>query len=308
MKQWIRHHVFALRITFGHLRNAPASFMFNVLVVAIAFALPFAGLTVLDNVHPLAREIAVAPEISLFMKMDTPRDKANALGPSIRRIVQADYKTAGVEFIAREKALEALNSKSGLSDVLKTLGSNPLPDAYVVKLEGLANGVQAANIDTITTQLQALPGVETVQIDSAWIKRLAALMHVLRIALLLLAATLGVVVIAVVFNTVRLQVMTQLDEIALSRLVGATDAFIHRPFYYAGALLGMCGGILALIAVALSLQPLNARIAEFAHLYASEFQLQPLGLADSAMLLAISAGLGLAGAMLSVKRHLDHLG
>jgi hypothetical protein len=97
--------------------------------------------------------------------------------------------------------------------------------------------------------MRALPGVDSVQVDSAWVKRLAALLGVLRLALLLLAITLGVVVIAVVFNTIRLQVLTQRDEIAVSKLLGATDNFIHRPFYYTGALLGLCAGAVALGAV-----------------------------------------------------------
>ena len=134
-----------------------------------------------------------------------------------------------------------------------------------------------ASVDALAEQLRALPGVDTVQVDSAWVKRLAALLGVLRLALLLLAVTLGMVVIAVVFNTIRLQVLTQRDEIAVSKLIGATDGFIHRPFYYTGALLGLCAGAVALGAVALALQPLNVAIAEFARLYASEFQLAAAG-------------------------------
>jgi cell division transport system permease protein len=152
-----------------------------------------------------------------------------------------------------------------------------------------------------------LPGVEYVQVDSSWVKRLAALMHVLRLALSLLAVTLGLVVIGVVFNTIRLQVMTQSEEIEVSRLVGATDAFIYRPFYYSGALLGLCAGGLALAAVALALQPLNGAIADFARLYASEFRLAPLGAVEALLLLVLSATLGLSGAVLSVQRHLTRL-
>jgi cell division transport system permease protein len=110
-----------------------------------------------------------------------------------------------------------------------------------------------------------------------------------------------------VFNTIRLQVLTQRDEIAVSKLLGATDNFIHRPFYYTGMLLGLAAGVVALGAVAVSLQPLNSAVAEFARLYASEFLLLPLGPLESLGLLAISAALGLAGAMLSIRRHLARL-
>lgn len=305
MNIWFRQHRFALGAALSHVRKAPGSFLFNVLVVAVALALPFAGVTLLDNVRPLSEELSVDPEISLFLKPGTPRDQAEALAPQLQEILHGSR--AKVNFVPREQALANLKEKSGLSDVIETLGDNPLPDSYVMKLEGFTTRTDAARVDGIAEQMQALPGVDSVQVDSAWVKRLAALLGVLRLVLLLLALTLGVVVIAVVFNTIRLQVLTQREEIAVSKLLGATDNFIHRPFYYTGALLGLGAGAVALGAVALALRPLNTAIAEFARLYASEFQLAPLPPLGMAALLAISAGLGLVGAMLSVQRHLARL-
>jgi cell division transport system permease protein len=305
MNIWFRQHRFALGAALSHLRKSPGSFLFNVLVVAVALALPFAGVTLLDNVRPLSEELSVDPEISLFLKADTPRDQAQALAPQLQQILRGSH--AKVSFVPREQALAKLKDKSGLTDVIETLGDNPLPDSYVMKLEGFTSTADAARVDGLAEQMRALPGVDAVQVDSAWVKRLAALLGVLRLALLLLAITLGVVVIAVVFNTIRLQVLTQREEIAVSKLLGATDNFIHRPFYYTGALLGLCAGAVALGAVALALRPLNTAIAEFARLYASEFQLTPLPPLGMAALLAISAGLGLVGAMLSVQRHLARL-
>jgi len=305
MSPWIRQHRFALGAALSTVRKAPGSFLFNVLVVAVALALPFAGITLLDNVRPMSEQLSVDPEVSLFVKPEATREEAQALGPQLRQII--DDSKASITFIPREQALEDLKARSGLSAALDTLGDNPLPDSYVMKLAGSASAADASRIDAVVEQLHQLPHVDTVQVDSAWVKRLAALLGVLRLALLLLAVTLGVVVIAVVFNTIRLQVLTQRDEIAVSKLLGATDNFIHRPFYYTGALLGLCAGAVALGGVALALQPLNAAIAEFARLYASEFQLAPLNAAETAGLLAISAGLGLTGAMLSVQRHLARL-
>jgi cell division transport system permease protein len=305
MKRWMRQHRFAIGAALGNLGKAPGSFLFNVVVVAIALALPFAGVTLLDNVRPMSEQMSVDPELSLFVKPETTREQAQALGPSLRAALK-NYK-AKIVFVPREQALETLKAKSGLADVLGTLGENPLPDGYVMKLGGFNSAADAGRIDALADQLRALPGVDTVQVDSAWVKRLAALLGVLRLALLLLAVTLGMVVIAVVFNTIRLQVLTQRDEIAVSKLIGATDGFIHRPFYYTGALLGLCAGAVALGAVALALRPLNVAIAEFARLYASEFQLTPLAPLGMVALLAVSAGLGLAGALLSVQRHLARL-
>ena len=308
MSPWLRQHRFALGAALSTVRKSPGSFLFNVLVVALALTLPFAGITLLDNVRPLSEQLSVDPEISLFMRDDASRADAEALAPRIRQIVAPQGgQGAEIAFVPREQALASLKERSGLGDVLETLGDNPLPDSYVMKLEGFASAGAAAQVDLITERLGELPGVATVQVDSAWVKRLAALLGVLRLVLLLLAVTLGMVVIAVVFNTIRLQVLTQREEIAVSKLLGATDNFIHRPFYYTGALLGLCAGAVSLGAVALALRPLNTAIAEFARLYASEFQLAPLPPLGMAALLAISAGLGLVGAILSVQRHLARL-
>jgi cell division transport system permease protein len=305
MKSWFRQHRFAMGAALATLARTPGSFLFNVLVVAIALALPIAGLTVLENVRPMSEQLSVDPEISLFMAPTATREQAQDMQARIRAIVK--QRKARIVFVPREQALDALKDKSGLSDVLATLGENPLPDSFTIKLEGFKDAQEARAIDGIAQELRGLPNVDTVQVDSAWVKRLAALLGILRLILLMLALTLGMVVVAVVFNTIRLQVLTQHDEIAVSKLLGATDNFIHRPFYYTGGLLGLCAGAVAIGAVALALQPLNASIAEFARLYASEFQLAPLPPLGIAALLAVSAALGLVGAVLSVQRHLRRM-
>lgn len=305
MKSWFRQHRFAMRAAMSNLGRAPGSFIFNVIVVAIALTLPFVGLTLLENVRPMSKQLSVDPEISVFVAPSATREEALAIKPALVNILK-DFN-ANITFVAREDALTSLKDQSGLSNVLDTLGENPLPDSYVMKLGSFGAATEAGRIEAVAAQLRALPSVDTVQVDSAWVKRLGALLGVLRTALILLAATLGMVVVAVVFNTIRLQVLTQREEIAISKLLGATDNFIHRPFYYTGALLGLCAGAVALGTVALSLYPLNTAIAGFARLYASEFQLVPLHPLAMAALLAVSAGLGLLGAMLSVQRHLARM-
>jgi tripartite-type tricarboxylate transporter receptor subunit TctC len=145
---------------------------------------------------------------------------------------------------------------------------------------------------------------EAVQLDAAWVKRLAALFQLGAVVLWLLAATLAGVVLSVVFNTIRLQVINQSEEISISRLLGATDAFVSRPFYYAGGMLGLAAGSIALAGVFGILSLLNTPIRELATLYGSAFQLEPLNLTTSALLLVASMMLGVIGAMLSVRRAL----
>jgi cell division transport system permease protein len=306
--KFFREHGFACRAALARIRAAPGSFIFNVLVIALALILPLAGLTLLDNVRPVSQDIAVEPEISVFLSTDVPGGRIQAIGDEIRGLIQREHLKAKVEFISRDKALESLKQRAGLGDVVETLGNNPLPDAYVLKLASAEDAAGASRIDKLAAEIGKLSGVEIVQMDSAWVKRLAALMTLATTVLWLLAATLSGVVLAVVFNTIRLQVLTQSEEIAVSRLLGATDAFVSRPFYYTGAILGLAAGALALAGVMLALLLLNTSVTELAALYGSPFRLVPLPADTAAILLAGSAALGVLGAALSVRRSLRQPG
>jgi len=303
MTNWFRQHAYALRAALTHLRAAPGNFLFNVLVVAIALALPIAGLTVLENIRPVASQLSIEPEISVFLKPEITSSDAAATAAPIKNVLKELKVSAKVKFVPKDKALAAMEGTNNLAEVLATLGGNPLPDAYVLSL---ANA-DSDKVEQLTAALRGLDSIDIVQVDSEWVKRLAALLQVLQMALLFLAGTLAVVVIVVVFNATRLQVISHQAEISVSRMLGATNSFIHKPYYYTGAMLGVLAGCLALGIVALSLQPLNQAIAEFAKLYASEFHLSPLGLLPSLGLIVISKILGLCGAYLSVRRQLSKI-
>lgn len=308
MIRWFGHHWQALAQAVRNMAHAPVSFALNALVISVAFALPLLGLTALDNIRPLSAKLITAPEISVFLAMAASREEALALQPEIQRVVQRVVSRSGrsvtVTFKPREAALAELKQRTGLSDALSILNDNPLPDGYIVSLPPFESTAAAADIDTLATQLRGLRRVDHVQVDSVWVQRLAALTHVLEVVLLLLGAMLAVVVVTVVFNTIRLQVLTQREEIAVSQLVGATNSFIARPFYYAGALLGFAAAAIALVVVVALLYPINAAVGDFARLYASQFMLMPLGIAATLSLLLLGALLGFAGALLSVYRHL----
>lgn len=303
---WLREHGLALSAALARIRKLPGSFVFNVIVIALALALPLAGLTVLENLRPISRDLAVDPEISVFLSTEVARDRAQSMASDIREAAQRNGVAVKLDFIDRDKALAAMKSRAGLDDVVGALGSNPLPDAYVVRIVGAQEQASPARIESLAADLQKVQGVETVQLDAAWVKRLAALLDLASTVLALLAATLCGVVLAVVFNTIRLQVFTQHEEIGVARLVGATDAFVARPFYYMGGLLGLCAGVLALLAVGGGLSLMNASVGELAKLYGSSFLLSPLDAGSVALLLACSAALGIFGAGLSVHRALRH--
>jgi cell division transport system permease protein len=190
-----------------------------------------------------------------------------------------------------------LKQVQGISEVVAAIGRNPLPDAFVVgaKVEGVAS---------LAADLGKLPGVAHVQADAAWARRLAALERIGRVGLGLLAVLLGAALVAVTFNTIRLQILTQREEIEVSKLIGATDAFIRRPFYYFGLLQGVTGGLVALGIVAAALALLNHEVTPLAASYGSAFHFSFPPPGDALAIVLFAAALGWLGAQLSVTRHL----
>ncbi len=308
MNIWFRHHVTAIRQALAQFRRSTGHFFFNILVLSMTLALPFGGITILDNVQSVTQQLSVSPEISVFIKQDTSRDNAVALETSIDKIFRAGNQKAEIVFLPKEVALDSLQEKTGLNDIADSLGRNPLPDAYVVRLaDSPSHPSLSAQMEVFASELQKLPAVDKVQIDSAWTKRLAALLGILRMGLLFLAAVLSIVVIVVTFNTIRLQVLMHLDAITLAWHVGASRAYIRRPFCYMGIFLGLFSGFFALLLINLSLYPFNTAIHEFTQLYGSDFQLTPLAPLPSVVLLLASAALGWLGALFSVNRQLRRI-
>jgi len=261
----------------------------NALVIGIALALPAGGYALLESLRPAGVRLALEPRISLFLEPQVRRADAEALGKRLR----ADPRIAGVRFVPREEALKEMSAVQGMSEVIGALGRNPLPDAFVVTTR-----------ENIADELAKLPGVAHVQADAVWARRLAAAAAIVELGLALLAALLGAGLVAVTFNTIRLQILTQRAEIEVSKLIGATDAFIRRPFYYLGLLQGLAGGGVALILVVAALALLNREVRVLADSYGSSFRFDFLSMGEAAAVLLFAALLGWTGAQLSVGRHL----
>ncbi len=274
--------------------------LLNILVIGIALSLPAGMYVLLKNVQGLVAQFSGTPQISLFMEMDARTEDIDRL----RKQLGQHPAIAGIEFVTRTQALEQLKQGTGLSDLIGGLGQNPLPDAFVIS----PRASDAQTLDALRDELGKLPKVKEAQLDSAWAYRLEALLKFARIAVLILASLLSLALIAVTFNTIRLQILTQRDEIEVAKLIGATDGFIRRPFLYFGALQGLFGGIMAWLIITISLLLLNRQLGALSQFYASQFTLSPLSPGDSLSLLLFSLYLGWLGAWLSVARHLSRIG
>ena len=290
MSAWLRQHRQALGVALRRLG------VLNTLVIGVALALPVAGYALLENLREVAGRIALDTQISVFLQPEARRAEADALGKALR----ADRRIVRLRFIPREEALKDLSSVQGLPEVIAALGRNPLPDAFVVT-------ARPESLAALSRDLAGLPGVAHVQADAAWARRLSALASVGRLALWLLSALLAVGLVAVTFNTIRLQILTQRAEIEVSKLIGATDAFVRRPFYYLGFVQGMTGGLVALAIGWAALSALNREVRSLGQSYGSSFELAQLGAGDAVAVILFAGLLGGLGAQLSVARHLREI-
>ena len=293
MISWFRQHRDAFARALGKLLAQKSASLLNALVIGVALSLPAGGYALLANLQGAAQRFTVEPQLSVFLR---PEARRAELEPRLK----ADARIAQARFVSRDEALRELRQAEGLAEVVAALERNPLPDAFVLR----AREPDAAVLEALAADLRKLPGVARVQVDSAWAQRLAALARIGRLALAFLGALLATGLVAVTFNTIRLQILTLREEIEVSRLLGATDAFVRRPFLYLGLLQGLAGGVIGHGVLWAGIALLNRPVRELAQTYGSDFHLALLPLPQAAALLAIAALLGWLGALLSVSKYL----
>lgn len=295
MRQWLNLHRQAANLVIGRLRrNAWATFIMWC-VMGITLALPGVLYIAIDNLNRVAGNVESEPQISLFLDLAIEPEAIASMKQKL-----ADHPDIGnYRFVSRVTAWENLKSNTGIGSI-SDLEQNPLPDAFFVEPKTR----DPASIERLHQELQQFPGVEVAQLDSTWIKRLYAVLELARKAVLILGTLLGFALLAIIGNTIRLQVVTQRDEIEVSKLIGATDSFIRRPFLYAGAFYGLGGGIAALFFLLGITSLFNTSVAEIAVLYNSDFNLDFLDPFSCLVLLVLAALLGWIGSYVAVNRSL----
>ena len=299
MKTLLRQHRYALAVTFKRLISQPFSSIANVLVIALALSLPLLGASLLVSVQPVARQLSVTPELTVFLKLDAPRSQAQDIATKIR--TEYPTQTSSARVMTKDAALKELRTNPAWEQALKVLPGNPLPDAVIVTLT--PGDDLADRADKLAQAWRKWPGIDLVQLDSAWVQRLEALIRFARIGLILLAFSVALVVLATVFNTVRMQALSQREEIGVARLVGATESFVRRPFLYLGSITCSLAALIAIGVARLALIPLNDALSSLARSYDADFALA-LPSASMLTLAVLSvAALGALSARWSVQRN-----
>jgi cell division transport system permease protein len=296
MTAWLAQHARCFAATLARFARAPLGSALNIAVIGIALSLPVGLSVLIDNLRAASGQLAAEPQISVFLALDASRAEIAQIETRLKQSPRVQH----YRFVPRDQALQELRQSSGLADVIDGLAQNPLPDAFIVS----ATDHAPQALDVLRDEIKQWPRVAHAQLDAAWARRLDATLRFGRLAVGILGALLAAALVAVTFNTIRLQVLTQSDEVEVVKLIGATDSFIRRPFLYYGALQGAAGGVVAWLLVGGGIWLINQNLSELSHVYASLFQLKHLAPADAAGLLLLPAALGWFGAWLAVGRHL----
>lgn len=295
---YAQHHREVARDSLLRLLRKPLGSVATWLVIGIALALPGGLYVAIANLEKLSAGWDGAPQISLYLHLDVSDDAARALGDRLAR--RPDV--AAVHVISRDQALAEFRQQSGFGDVVDQLDGNPLP--AVITLRPMQLVRDAAKVQRLFDEVRALPEVERGVLDLQWVERLYAILAIGRQVALALGAMLGLGVILVVGNTIRLAIESRRDEIVVTKLVGGTNAFVRRPFLYTGLWFGLGGGLMALGILVGCLLWLRGSVAYLADLYGSDYALVTLNGSQMLALLLAGALFGWLGSWWAVGRHL----
>ena len=298
---WLLSHLRSIFFSLGKLYRAPLSSLMTTAVIGVALALPTGLYLMLSNLEAISGGWGESAQVSLFLKDNVTDAQAEALAQRLRTRDDIGSTRA----IGKEQALAEFRELSGFGAALDALESNPLPAVIVVQ-PGLALNTPT-RIEALVADLRKLPEVDSAQLDMQWVQRLFAIMETAQRGVLVIGAMLGLAVLLVVGNTIRLDIQNRRTEIEVAKLIGATDAFIRRPFLYGGIWYGVFGGLIALIMVEASLGFLADPVHRLAGLYGGQYRLLDLSAGDAMAVFALAIALGLAGSWLAVGRHLSEI-
>ena len=295
---YLARHAHALLASLGRLARSPFATLLTVLVIALALALPLALQLFVTNAAAATGGFAEAVDMSVYFKTGVSLEKVQQLA----RNAHANRAVATVTVIPADQALEEFRRYSGFGAALKSLQDNPLP--HVLHVHPAAESSSPAALESLRRYFAAWPEVDIVQMDAEWVLRFNAILEVLRRVLGITAVLLGAGVLAVIGNTIRLEILNRRAEIEVTKLVGGTNAFVRRPFLYTGALYGLAGALAAWAIVAGAVLALDAPVATLAGLYGSHFALTGPTRIEIAILIGTGVALGWLGAWISAARHL----
>jgi cell division transport system permease protein len=301
MNAWLTRHIQTFIGSLGRLSQHSLATLMTTLVIGIALALPACLHLLVTNAQQAVGGWNRAISISVFLKRPTSSEEAKRLAERIRQ--RRDIES--VDLVTADDALKAFRNDSGFGAAIDALNENPLPHALVLRPAQAYASPQ--HLKSVATDLRKLPSVDVVQLDTAWVERLEAILDGIRRGVLLAGSLLAIGILVIVGNTIRLDIQNRRAEIEVTKLVGGSDAFVRRPFLYSGVWYGIGGGILAWVVTAIVLAALRDPVARIAGLYGSDFQVSGLGVEAGGVLLGTGVALGWLGSYVAATRHLRQI-
>jgi cell division transport system permease protein len=298
VQAYFARHAQTLIGSLGRIVQHPFATLMTMGVIAVALALPLFLNLLLSNVRTATGNWNDAFDLSVYMDKRAGAVRTASLAKQLRK----RDDVAAVRVITADQAMAEFRVDSGFGKALDALSDNPLPDTLVVTPTLPASTPQGTS--ALKAAIAALADVQTVQLDTEWVKRLRSMLDILRRVVLLSGGLLGAGVVLIVGNTIRLDILNRRAEIEVMKLVGASDGFARRPFLYSGVWYGLGGGLMALMLVAIAATVLARPVENLAKLYGSQFHLRGLGFTAGALLLGIAASLAWLGSWLAATRHI----
>jgi cell division transport system permease protein len=294
---WLLRHVSTSIGALGRLARQPFASLMTVLVIAVTLALPAAMQLTIKTAQSISNNWENVFDFSVYLKSDVTLENATWLADLIEQ--RADV--VQVTLISAQNALDEFKLASGFGTALDHLKVNPLPHTLIIRPGG-TNMEQS--IAWLHEELRNLPETDLIQIDTEWVQRLHAILDILRRAIIIGTILLGITIAVIIGNTIRLDIQNRREEIEVTKLIGASNAFVRRPFLYSGFWYGLSGGLLALIFVKYGLYTLEQPVRRLAGLYNRSFNILELNLSESLIIIAIGILLGLVGAWLAATHHM----
>ena len=297
---WFTRHVSTAVGSLGRLVRQPFASLMIVLVIAVTLAIPAALNLVVKNAQAITSGWDNALDFSVFLRRDLTESEAAGLA----RLIGQRADVESVQLVTADEALDDFKQQSGFGDALDQLSENPLPHTLIVR-PSAANTAQSMIL--LQEELANLPEADLVQVDTEWVQRFHAILDIVRRAIVIGAALLGAAIIVIIGNTIRLDIQNRREEIEVTKLIGASNAFVRRPFLWSGFWYGLFGGALALGLVRYGLYLLEEPAARLAGLYRAGISVLALGLDESLAILGIGVLLGLVGSWFAASRHMRRI-
>ncbi len=287
---YLQIHAHAFFSSLGRLvRNAFTSVM-TILVMSIAITLAIGFYLLVLNLQQLTGNLESSNQISLFLKSSV----SERAGQHLVEQLVADQRIDRALYISKQQALEEFKNYSGFGEVLDVLEDNPLPSVIQVLPKNTL--VDYKSVEKLLQEYSRMHQVDFAQLDMQWVKRLQSIMQVLQRGVFIISLLLGIAVLFITGNTIRLELQNRKDEVLVAKLVGATHAFIQRPFLYTGFWLGFFSGVVAWLLATVMIMILQSPIENLSLLYDSSFDIKYLGFTDTVSMLIITSLLGISGA------------